>query len=150
MEAFKPVEGSVVTLGIDNIASGLSNVSLEARQFKSSDGTGAKGMRVEITESEYRKESIFIDADELPELIKAIDALLAVNSNPTQFTDFEVQYKTRGSLQLTAFNSSNGGLRYAVEAGRLSKASVFTYAEGLSSLKAGFVKAMQKLNSVPK
>jgi hypothetical protein len=150
IEAFKPVEGSVLTVGFNDIASGIHNVSLDARQLTSSDGGSVKGMRVEVMESEYRKEVVFIDADELPELIKAIDHLLAINSNPTSFKDFEVHYKTRGSLELGAFSGTSGRIQYSIAAGRLTKATTFTDVKGLASLQEGFVKAKEKLDSVSK
>jgi hypothetical protein len=147
MEAFKPVEGSVVTLGSDSIISGVRQVTLEARQIKASDGTGAKGLKVDIQEGEYKEGTSFIDADEIGELIRAMDAMLAVNSNPTQFHSFEVHYTTRGSLKLIVFNRSDGSLSYAIEAGI---ATAFTDAAGFAKLKQGIEEGKQKLDSVPK
>jgi hypothetical protein len=107
-------------------------------------------MKVEVTESEYRNESAFIDADELPELIRGIEALIAVTANPTQFRNFEVHYKTRGSLNLVAFNDQKGNISYAIEAGKITKASAFTNENGMAALKEAFLKAQEKLNGVAK
>ena len=59
--------------------------------------------------AEYREERAFIDADEIPKLVKGIDALLDVSSNPTSFENFEVRYSTKGDLQITGFNSCDRG-----------------------------------------
>lgn len=63
IEAFKPVEGSVNTLGYDDIGSGVAKMHLDARQIKASDGSSVKGMKVVIEENEFRQESAFIDGD---------------------------------------------------------------------------------------
>ena len=59
--------------------------------------------------AEYREGRAFIDADEIPKLVKGIDALLDVSSNPTSFGNFEVRYSTKGDLQITGFNSCDRG-----------------------------------------
>jgi hypothetical protein len=150
MEAFHPVEGSVVTLGYDEIPTGVRKVTLDARQLKSSDGSSVKGMKIEISEGDYKQEAVFIDMDELPELIHAIDVLAAISSNPTQSTSFEVRYTSRGSLQLTAFNQANGQISYAIQVGRITKAQTFTEVRGMQSLKQAFMAARLKLDTLPK
>jgi hypothetical protein len=97
--------------------------------------------------SQYRKERSFVDADEIPELTKAVVALLEIKANPSQFKNFEVRYKTRGNLQLTAFNNSKGTIEYAIEAGRSLKAQRFIDAAAMLELKAMFEAATQKLTS---
>ena len=90
--------------------------------MRDAKGSGVRGLLVEVTESQYRKERSFVDADEIPELLKGFDALLEVKANPTPFKSFEVRYTTRGELQLTAFSSANGSILFAVQAGRTLKA----------------------------
>lgn len=90
-----------------------------------------------------------MDADEIPELLKGFDALLEVKSNPTQFKNFEVRYTTRGELQLTAFNSGNGSILFAVQAGRVMKAQkVGLGASDMQKLRALFEAASQKLQAL--
>ncbi|MDP9112443.1 MAG: hypothetical protein M3O20_02040, partial [Acidobacteriota bacterium] len=91
MEAFKPTAGSVLTLGYDELGR-VSGISVDVREMRDSKGANARGLLVEITESQFRKERSFVDADEIPELIKGFDALLDVKDNPTQFKQFEVRY----------------------------------------------------------
>ena len=71
-----------------------------------------------VRERQYREERSFVDLDELPELLKGAHAVLAVKTNPTSFKQFEVRYRTRGDLQLVAFNNSQGVVIYAVQVRR--------------------------------
>ena len=80
----------------------------------------------------------------LGELLKGIDALLSVKSNPTSFQHFEVRYTTRGELQLTAFGGSSG-IRYAVQAGRVTTAQAFLNEEQFRKLRGLFESASQLL-----
>jgi len=60
-----------------------------------------------------------------------------------------VRYTTRGELQLTAFNSSNGTIKYAVEAGRGLKARRLGLgADDIQKLRSLFAAAYQKLQSL--
>jgi len=150
IEAFKPAAGSVVTLGYDELGA-TGGVTVDVRELRdaSSKGATARGLLVEVIEGQYRKERSFVDADEIPELLRGIDALLDVKSNPTSFKNFEVRYTTRGELRLTAFNSSNE-IKYAVDAGRLVKASRIIDADDMRKLRDMFAAAQSKLTSIAK
>lgn len=126
----------------------MSGVSVDVREMKDQRNTPVRGLLVEVAESQYRKERSFVDADEIPELLKGFDALLEVKSNPTQFQNFEVRYTTRGELQLTAFNASNGTILYAVQTGRVVKAEkVGLSASEMQKLRSLFAVAYQKLQA---
>jgi hypothetical protein len=134
LEAFKPAAGSVLTIGYSELGN-VSGVSVDIREMRDASGNTVRGLVVEVTESQYRRERSFVDADEIPELLRGVDALLEVKANPTRFKNFEVRYTTRGEVQLTAFNNAQGDIRYAVEAGRTLKAQRFLDAEGLRKLR---------------
>jgi hypothetical protein len=144
LEAFRPSAGSVVTFGYNNLGN-VGGVAVDAREFKDTRGTAIRGVVVEVSQSEYREERAFIDTDELPELLKGIDALLAVKANPTTYQNFEVQYTTKGELQITAFNESSGHIGYTVRAGRITTAQAFLDDEGIKKLRAMFETARQQL-----
>ena len=145
MEGFKPAAGSVVVFGYDELGT-LGGISVDVREMRDARGNGVRGLLVEVTESQYRKEQAFVDADEIPELLKGFDALLEVKTNPTSFKNFEVRYTTKGELQLTAFNSSGGSILYAVQTGRTLKAQrVGLGAADMQKLRALFDAAAQKL-----
>jgi hypothetical protein len=61
---------------------------------------------------------------------------------------FEVQYTTRGELELTAFNNNKGEISYAVKAGRPLGATRYLKSEEMLKLKGLFDSALQKLNAV--
>jgi len=118
--------------------------------MRDANGSSVRGLVVDVTESEYRNERSFVDADEIPELLKGFDALLQVKSNPTQFKNFEVRYTTHGELQLTAFNNERGVIMvYAVQAGRTLKAQrVGVSASEMQKLRRLFAAAAQELQSL--
>jgi hypothetical protein len=150
MEAFEPSAGSVMTLGYDDVGS-IQGIAVDAREMRDTKSTGVRGLLVEITESQYREERSFVDTDEIPELLKGFDALLSVQSNPTQFKNFEVRYKTKGGLQLTAFNMTNGTILYAVQVGRTLTAQRTGLSQAnMQKVRDLFVAAAQKLNVPPK
>jgi hypothetical protein len=145
MEGFKPAAGSVLIFGYDDLGS-VDGISVDAREMRDAKGSGVRGLMVEITESQYRKERSFVDADEIPELLKGFDALLEVKTNPTPFKNFEVRYTTKGELQLTAFNTNNGSVMFAVQTGRITKAQrVGLGAADMQKLRGIFEAAAQKL-----
>lgn len=100
IEAFKPNAGSIVTLAYDELGV-VRGISVDVRELRdASKSTTVRGLLVEVTESQYRTERSFVDADEIPELLRGIDALLEVKSNPTAFQNFEVRYTTKGELRI--------------------------------------------------
>jgi hypothetical protein len=147
LEGFKPAAGTIVTLGYEDLdpPQNIVGITAEIRQLRDSKNSVVKGLLLEITESPTRNEKAFVDADEIPELLKGIDALLAVRTNPTSFKNFEVRYTTRGGLELTTFNSSNGAIKYAVRAGRITPQDID--AVDMEKLRALFVAAQKKLSS---
>jgi len=150
LEGFKPAAGSVVTFGYNNLGRvGGFGVSVDVREMRDARGVAVRGLVVEVYQGQYREERSFVDADEIPELLKGIDALLDVRANPTSFENYEVRYTTRGELQLTAYNSGKGDIHYAVQAGRVVTAQrTDLSADDMRKLRALFQAALDKLNSV--
>jgi hypothetical protein len=148
LEGFKPAAGSVVTFGYDELGR-IGLVSADVRELRSTTGGApVRGLVVEVVESQYRTERSFVDADEIAELIRGIDAILEVKANPTKFKNFEVRYTTRGELRLVAFNSGND-IKYSVEAGRTLRASRQVTGDDIRKLREMFVAAQAKLASAP-
>jgi hypothetical protein len=148
LEGFKPAQGSVVVLGFKEFGS-LRGVTVQAQQVKDTRGHEAHGLVVEVKEGEYRDERAYIDADEIPDLLKGFDYLLSVTSNPTPFKMFEVRYKTRGSLQLTAFSDDHGNIMFAVEAGSVTKAGHYTFTSAdMQQVRAMVAEAQNALGTL--
>lgn len=137
LEGFKPAAGSVVTVGITHLGR-VSHVSVDVQELRDGDRAPVRGVVVEVTENRNRQERSFVDSEELPELLRAVDALLEVRTNPTGFASFQVRYATRGELTVTAFNSSDGRIDYAVDAGRMLKARRLIDEPQLRSLRKLF------------
>jgi hypothetical protein len=147
LEAFEPAAGSVLTLGYSELGT-IGSVSVDVREMRDGRAAAVRGLVVEVKQSQYQSEKAFVDADEIPELLKGIDALLDVHSNPTAFVQFEVRYTTRGKLQITAYNSTGNAIRYAVQAGRITHASTFVDEDGLRKLRGMFEAAQKKLSAL--
>ena len=145
LEGFKPAAGSVVTVGITNLGR-VSGVSVEVRELRDGSRAPVRGLVVQVTENQNRQRS-FVDSDEIPQLLRGIDALLDVRTNPTSFTSFEVRYATRGELSVTAFNSSDGKIDYAIDAGRVLKARRVIDELQLRSLRKLFQTAHEMLRA---
>ncbi len=145
LEAFRPAAGSVVMLGFDDLGR-VNGVSVSMRELREAKGTSVRGVLVEVYESQYRQAQSFVDADEIPELLKGFDALLDVKANPTKFKNFEARYTTRGELRLTAFSSNSGRILFAVRAGRTVAAEQVSIVESdMQKIRAMFAAASARL-----
>ncbi len=145
VEAFRPAAGSIYTLGYNELGNISYMIEVDARELTDVRGAKVRGVRVEVTETQYRQERALIDADEIPELLRGIDALLAIKTNPTSYENFEVRYTTKGELQISAYGSG-AKIQYAVRAGRVTTATQRINEEGLRKLR-GMFDAANKLFS---
>jgi hypothetical protein len=148
VEAFRPAAGSLVTLGYNDLGTISYSIAVDARELTDARGTRVRGVVVTVLENQYRNETAMLDSDELPELIRGIDALLAVKTNPTHYENFEVRYTTKGELRITAFGSGDK-VSYAVRAGRVTTASTKINEEQLRKLRGMFDAANQLFASQP-
>lgn len=148
LESFRPVAGSTSIFAYTDVGK-IGPITVDARQLRSGSANEARGLLVDIEESQYRQAGAFVDADEIAELLKGIDALLEVSDNPTKFERFEVRYVTRGSLELIAFNGDRS-IRYSVKAGRITKASTFLDRQGMVRFKELIEKAQAQLQAIGK
>jgi len=148
VEAFQPAAGTIFTIGYNDLGTIGYSIVVDARELTDARGTKARGVTVAVIESQYRTERAFIDADELPELIRGIDALLAVKANPTRYENFEVQYTTKGELEISAFGSGDK-VSYAVRAGRVTTAQSRINEDGLRKLRGMFDAANKLFSAQP-
>jgi hypothetical protein len=145
LEAFRPANGSVLTIGYDDLGD-VANISVDVREMRDSSGARARGVVVTVGNRRGPHEQSYVDEDELPELLKGVDALLTIGQNPTPYRNFDVQYATRGELVLTASSSRNRGIVYRVEVGRLLKVVSGPLTGGeIHQLRTLFEAASQKL-----
>ena len=148
VEAFRPAAGSVITFGYNELGTIGYQVSVDARELSDARGVSVRGVAVTVIETQYRTEIAVVDADEIPELIRGMDALLAVKANPTRYENFEVRYTTKGELQLTVYGSGNK-VSYSVRAGRVTTARASTNEDGFRKLRGMFEAASQLFAAQP-
>jgi hypothetical protein len=149
LEAFRPADGSVLTIGYDDLGE-VAGIIVDVREMRDSRGARARGVVVTIGNRRGPHEQSYVDADELPELMKGFDALLGVGTNPTQFRNFEVTYATRGELILYASSTRARGVVYHVEVGRGYRVSSGPLSGGeIHQLRTLFEGASQKLATIP-
>lgn len=120
------------------------------REYQGADGERVRGLLVEVEAGQYRRERSFVDADEIPELLRGIEALLALKQNPTSFQFFEHRYTTKGELQITVYNGAEG-IRYSIRAGRIIRAEVLNMTDGdLQKFRSLIASAQTRIQSLPK
>lgn len=149
LEAFKAA-GSTVMLGYDDLGSvGSPPVNVDVREMSDTKGVKAMGIGVEVTENWYRRDFSLVDADEIPGLIKGIDALLETSASSSKFENFEVRYETKGELMLTAYNLGHGKTFFTVQAGRDSPVlSGRLSAKDMQKLRSMIEQALQKIRVI--
>ena len=148
LEGFRAPIGAIVTIGHEVLGE-VSAIAVEVADIRDSTGGHVRGLVVRVN-SEKGAQSSDIDLDEVPLLLRAIDQMVPMSSNPTQFNSFEMHYATKGELQITASSSRNRGVVFSVEAGRIAKAR----REGLTAgdvqqLRMLIEAASQKLATMP-
>ena len=144
--AFDPSAGTLTTIGYDDLGTIPGQVTVEVREVRGPKGVLARGLLVRVRESDYSRDNAFVDADELPELLKGLDAILAIKENPTPFQGFEMSYTTRGKLELSAYSSGLGSIRYAIQAGRVTTSTVVNvHSDYMTRFRAMIVAAQEKI-----
>ena len=123
LEAFSVPPGQVLFSAYEDLGE-VSGVFVEAREMRDGRTRRLRGVVVTILGRQQAQlaEQAFVDLDELPDLMKAFDTLLAITTSQSgQFRNFDMRYSTRGELVLTASSTRNRGVIYGVEAGRVQR-----------------------------
>lgn len=117
LEALRGLSGGLLTQGheeLGRVAGG--RILVELRQVVSSAGNTASGVAIYMLGLD-RKEWAFVDADELPALLKGISAVLDVDVNPTSLKHFDVRYTTLDGLAFVAYSNVTGAIEYSLQSG---------------------------------
>jgi hypothetical protein len=143
---FRPSAGSVLQIAFTE-SGAIGGITVSERELRDQQRAPVRGLVVDVRESEYRHERSFVDADEIAELIKAVDHLLTVTENPSpSFANFELRYANKGELEVVAFNRrGDTTVMYAVEAGRGVSASAFLDATQFRGFRELLVRAQAGL-----
>jgi hypothetical protein len=143
LEAFQSQTGIVLIRGystVGSLRSLSSEVVVDAREFR--DGSNpnsprATGVSITVKESGRleRENTSYIDLDEIDSLLKGIEYISKVTKDVTKLALFEVDYRTKGDLRITVFNSDRGDVSAAVSSGTIGRTRAFIKLTELEKLR---------------
>src|SRR3954469_22922299 len=93
LEAFRAGPGVIATVGYDDLGD-VAGIFVDVREMRDTLGARVRGLVVQVTGRQNAPEQAFVDADEIADLIRGVDVLLNVTTNPTQFRSFDMRYST--------------------------------------------------------
>jgi hypothetical protein len=145
LEAFSVPPGQVLFTAYEDLGE-VAGVFVEAREMRDGRTRRLRGVVVTIAGRQSTPEQAYVDVDELVDLMKAFDTLLAITTSQSgQFRNFDMRYSTRGELVLTASSTRNRGVVYGVEAGRVLRARRNLNGGEFSQLRTLVEAAQQKI-----
>jgi len=152
LEEFSARTGVVIIRGFQTLGKidGLYSTSVEvdAKEFVNvSTNKRQHGITIKVVDKSGRYEksnTSFIDYDEIDSLISGIDYIAKVNKSATNFSNFQADYSTKGSLKVSTFSSS-GKILAAIKSGRSS--SYFNM-ESLKEIRELIAKAKNTIDEL--
>lgn len=157
IEAFEATSGVVIVRGISRVGAiqGRFNSSITLQCKESTDASSGRkeyGIIVSVkTISDFERESIsFIDYDEIESLLKGIEFILKIDKTTTKLDTFQADYKTRGSLIISTFSNSQGGIDATVQSGRFNAISASLSLADLEQFKKLIAKSKEMLDAIKK
>jgi hypothetical protein len=131
LESFEAQEGFVIVQGFSRIAElhGTfgGTVTVSAMEFtNATTGRRESGITIDVKEAGRleRSSRSFIDYDEIAALLKGIDYIGKVDRSVTRLENFQADYRTKGDLRVSTFNTGAGVIMFAVSSGRIGALSV--------------------------
>lgn len=152
IEQFSAKTGVVLIRGFEKIgtAQGLYNtsVNIETKEFTNvNDSSKQYGITIEAFKEAGtydKKNTSFIDFDEIESLIQGIDYITKVTVDVTKLENFQADYTTKGALKISTFSSSDK-LMAAVTSGNVA---AYFNIEDLAEVKFLLLKAKQKIELI--
>lgn len=123
LEGFQPEAGAIMTIGHEILGSVRRLITVEVRDVRDSRGNSAGGLTISLVDAN-RFERAFLDVDEIPGILRSLDALLKFTANPTPFKKFEARFVTRGNLSFVAYSNTSGAIEYALQVDEVPQATV--------------------------
>jgi hypothetical protein len=107
------------------------------------------GVRLDVEKQDNleTESSLFVDADEIDSMLKGIDYIAKVDNSVTKMKSFQVDYRTKDDLEISAFSSSDGKIGTATTSGVSGRAITFLAPEGLAQLRALIVEAKTQIEA---
>lgn len=154
LEAFEAQEGVVIVQGFSRIGelrgSYGGTVLVLAKEFTNATTRRREsGIVIDVREGGRleRHNRSFIDYDEIAALLKGIDYIGKVENSVTKMDSFQADYRTKGDLKVSTFNTSGGELMVAVSSGRIGSTSVHLKFADLTVLRNLLSSAKERLDA---
>lgn len=154
LEAFEAQEGAVIIHGFSRIGELREtfggSVSVLAKEFtNATTGRRESGLIIDVKEGGrlQRSSRSFIDYDEIAPLLKGIDYIAKVEKSVTKLDNFQADYRTKGDLRVSTFNTSGGEVMVAVSSGRIGSTSVHLKFADLAALRNYLSSAKERLDA---
>jgi hypothetical protein len=129
IEALMAKQGSLIVYGSSRVggvrAAPGAVITIASRELRDvRTGERALGVAIEVRTSEARDPDrvSYVDLDEIPPLLAALDYMGKVQRTETTLDRFEARYLTRGGLLVSVFDMGNG-MKAAVSSGVVSNAT---------------------------
>jgi hypothetical protein len=125
IDRLRTQKGAVLVRGSSKIGIAEGNLGasiiVEAIELTdASGGTKEDGIAITVSETRRggRRHTSHIDLDEVDALLKAIDYIANANNSVTKLKEFQVEYRTKGDLAISSFQSTRTGkVAVAVQSG---------------------------------
>ncbi len=143
LETFQARTGIVLIRGYSTVGrmTGIGGqVVVDAREFRDGNNPNApRATGISITVKETgrleRENTSFVDADEIDSLVKGIEYISKATKEVTKLDQFEVDYRTKGDLRITVFNSNRGEVSAAVTSGTIGRTNAYIKLAELEKLR---------------
>jgi hypothetical protein len=155
LEAFQVRTGVVIIKGFSRIglAAGLEGTSIEVetREFREAGANAREyGITIEVREAgdTGRRRLSYIDYDEIEPLLKGLEYLSKIDNSVTQLNRFEVDYRTRGDLLVSAYSTRGGNVTLAISGGYLRRVTVLFRLEDIKVIRGLIIEAKNQLDAI--
>lgn len=155
LEAFEAQEGVVIVQGFTKMGELRGtyggSVSVSAKEFtNAATGRRESGIVIDVKEAGRleRSSRSFIDYDEIAPLLKGIDYIGKVEKSVTKLENFQADYRTKGDLHVSTFNTSGGEVMVAVSSGRIGAASAHFKFADLAALRNLILSSKERLDAI--
>ena len=156
LEAFEAQQGMVIIRGFSKIGQihGIYGNSVVVESMEITNATSTKkeyGITIDAQETGglKRNSRAFVDYDEIESLMKGMDYISKVDKSATKLDNFQVDYKTKGDLNIAVFSTGREILG-SISIGRIGAIQVFLKVADLAKFRELIVKAKDKLDPIRK
>jgi hypothetical protein len=153
IELFQARTGAVILKNFTTVGSlrGIGGTTtVTCREFVDAQ-TGKKeyGITIDVKESGRleRENRSYVDYDEIDSLIKGIDYILKIDNSVTKLKNFEANYRTKGSLEVSVFNDAEG-IETGVTVGNIGSTSVYFKPDDFQNFRKLIVEAKATLDAI--